>query len=93
MLHRCVCSRQPDNCRVAWRPPGVELLLLKFRDRLRATDFGSGKDHLVAGLQGIEREAVLYFEIISSAAGICADRFALRLLNCNLAIQLTDLSD
>jgi hypothetical protein len=45
-------------------------LLLKLRDRPNATNFGRGKDYLVAGLHGVEHEAVLDFEFVRGAGGV-----------------------
>src|SRR5258707_445728 len=68
-------------------------LLFKFRDGLDATNFGRSKDNFVVGLQGVEYETVLHFEIVGCTAGIRADRSALRLLNRNLAIGLINPGD
>src|SRR6266478_8068457 len=43
-------------------------LLFEFGDRLYATNFGCSEDHLVTRLQGVEHEAVLYLQILGSAA-------------------------
>src|SRR5882762_7894696 len=55
-------------------------LLFEFADRLYPTNFGGSEDHLVSLLQGVEHEAVLYLQILGSAATARANRHALCLM-------------
>src|SRR5882724_10992972 len=55
-------------------------LLFEFGDHLCATNFGRSEDHLVTRLQGVEHEAVLYLQILSSPATARANRHALCLM-------------
>ena len=56
-------------------------MLLKLRDCPDTTNFGRGKDQLVAGLHGVEQEAVLDFEFVCAASGVRTNSTTLRLLN------------
>ena len=63
------------------------LLFLKFRDRLCATGFRDGKGDLIAGMQRVQRQAALCFELFGCAADIRSDGTALGLLNRDGAID------
>jgi hypothetical protein len=63
------------------------LLRLEFGDRLDPTGFRSGKADLVAGVQIVQRQAVLYLELFGSAAGIRSDGAVLRLPDRDAAID------
>jgi hypothetical protein len=63
------------------------LLFLKFRDRLDPTLFRNGKADRIAGMQRVQRQAVLCFELFGRTTGVCSDGTALRLSNCDAAID------
>src|SRR5258708_34524983 len=68
-------------------------MVLKFRDRLDPARFRSGKGDLIASMQGVQRQAVLWFELFGSAAGIRSDGTALRLFNRDGAIDPVNLGN
>src|SRR5260370_5238862 len=74
-----------DGCQI--------LRLLNFGDRLDPALFGSGNGDLVAGMQLVQRQAVLCLELIDNAAAVCAGGPALRMLNRNRAIDPVNLGN
>lgn len=68
-------------------------MFLQFRDCLNAADFLNREDQPITRLNVVEPEALFYLEILGNAAGIRADRAALRLLNSNLAVSPINLGD
>ena len=68
------------------------LLFLKFCDGLDPTCFRGGKGDLVAGVQRVQRHAVLHFELFGAAA-IRSDGTALRLLYGDGAIKPVKFGD
>src|SRR6266851_4479130 len=65
-------------------------LFQKFRDRLDPTRFRRGKGDRVAGMQRVQRQAFLGLELFGSTAGVRSDGTALRLFNCDAAIDPVD---
>src|SRR4051794_21458668 len=70
----------------------IPSLFLQRRDRLDAATFSRGIIYFVARVKGFERWT-LHFKLFDRAAAVRSDSAALRLLDCNRAIEPVNLGD
>ena len=90
---RAIALQSHDGGIAADRSAVRYLLFLNLRDCLHPTRLCGGKRNLVASVHGIQRQASLCFEVLRCAACIRTTGPALRLLNCDDAIDPVNLGN
>jgi hypothetical protein len=94
MAWACYRPEQSHEGGIAADRSGVRyLLFLNLRDCLDPTRLRGGKRNLVASVHRIQRQAGLCFEVLRCAARIRTTGPALRLLNCDDAIDPVNLGN